>query len=121
MSEYVVHYEAKMPPTRKFDVEQAEWRGEVFVSRAECLAARLMEPGNWSSDVALSGKKVTWTVTYPDGYDLSMREAVRETMAFVGYHGSDTLGPKSRKATLRFRLDGDDTVMSDPYVCQGAF
>lgn len=119
MSEFTIKYEAKMPPTRKFDREQAEWRGVEFKTRAEELAEKLAEPGRWASDVKLNGKTVSWTVTYPDGFDLSPVGAAYEMMEFVGYVGSDTIGPKSRKATLRYAIDGGE--FSTEHVCRGAF
>lgn len=111
---FVIHYEAHMPPRRQFD------RDNGYPDRGDSLTQWLVNPGNWNSEVVRNGKRITWTTTYPASYDLSDIEAVSETIASVGYHCSDTIGPKTRKAILRYRFEGSDTWSSD-FVCPGAW
>ena len=106
-------FEAKMPPTRRRDTEAGHQ------DRAEALEESLNRPGQWSSEVVRSGKIVIWTMTIPDRVPLDLAMPIQDTVDLVGAICSDTIGPKSRKATLRYARG--DEEFSGEIVCPGAW
>lgn len=112
MSDKTYRFEATMPPVRQTDI--ANGHGD----RAASLVEALQRPGSWASDVERLGKVVTWTTTIPEGID-GHDYHITDTVEQVGYHCSDTVGPKSRKAKLKVKVGDGEWV--GPFVCPGAW
>jgi len=106
-------FEAKVPPTRRIDKDLGRQ------DRAEALEESLSRPGMWSGEIVRSGKIVTWVMTIPDNVRLDCAQPIQDTIDLVGAVCSDTIGPKTRKATLRF-AKGDEEF-SGQVVCPGAW
>lgn len=106
-------FEAKVPPTRRIDKQLGRQ------DRAEALEESLSRPGMWSSEIVRTGKVVTWTMTIPDHVDPGILAPIQDTLDLVGAVCSDTIGPRSRKATLRF-AKGDEDLHGN-LICPGAW
>lgn len=99
----------KVPPRRR------DWEGK-FDNRAGAVAEALARPGNWNEEVTVTSPRTVTFVHTNHASDLPDIVALDELARQIGYHASDTLGPRTRKALLTY-----DGPISGSRICPGSW